>query len=690
MKKISTTFLFFLTFCSVIQLSAQVVTEKTARQAAFSILSTKNAIMPATAAELILISVPGTSVVNPEIFIYNNPNGGFAIISGDKSATPVIGYSTRNSVPQTAWKSNFAWWIQNAIEQIQYYRQHATKSTSEIDEEWGFLLSGNTTNNPFHSSKAVLPFLRSTWGQDGVFNDQCPEDANGEALVGCVATAMAQVIYYYQFPQTGYGSHSYNAYGYGTQSVNFGASTYNYSEMSGDPGFPMPEVAELSYHCGVAVDMGYGYDGSGAYTWDVPDALTTYFRYESANYRSRMTYNSTTWATMMRNNLDLLRPVIYSGSGDGGGHAFVMDGYEGTDFFHFDWGWDGYANDYFYLNALNPAGSDFNDSHQCVESIYPPSASYPYGCTGTKTLTSTFGLIEDGSGPTENYEANCNCSWLISPGPQCDYFKITFEELDLATDDSVKIYAGADATATVAGAFSGSTVPAYFNVNSSQVFIQFVSNSTNHSKGFLLNYVGHIPLGCSGITSMTNPTDTFDDGSGTNTYGNSSFCRWNIQPAGATSISVHFIDFDMADEFDLVKVTDAITSTVLGEFHKGDNPTIVSAATSKIQVLFQSNTSITGDGFKVFYTTTTDISERPEGYSLLVFPNPASNVLNIIPGNLADGASVVIYDFSGRCVFNQKTDGSTMMIPIDNLSSGLYSVGLISENGNIWQKVVIE
>lgn len=138
MKKISTTFLFFLTFCSVIQLSAQVVTEKTARQAAFSILSTKNAIMPGTAAELILVSVPGTSVVNPEIFIYNNPNGGFAIISGDKSATPVIGYSTRNSVPQTAWKSNFAWWIQNAIEQIQYYRQHATKSTSDIDEKWDF------------------------------------------------------------------------------------------------------------------------------------------------------------------------------------------------------------------------------------------------------------------------------------------------------------------------------------------------------------------------------------------------------------------------------------------------------------------------------------------------------------------------------------------------------------------------
>lgn len=690
MKKVALLCLFVLMISSAAQVFAQTVSEKTARNAAFSILNTKNAVLPSTPDGLEFVAVPGTSALNPEVFIYNNPSGGFAIISGDKSATPVIGYSTSGSIPQNSWNSNFAWWIQNAIDQIQYYRQNATKSTSAIDDEWAFLLSGNTLNNPYHSSKAILPFLRSIWGQDGVFNDMCPEDANGEALVGCVATAMAQVIYYYQFPQTGYGTHSYNAYGYGTQSVNYGASTYSYSEMAGDPGFPVPEVAELSYHCAVSVDMSFGYDGSGAYTWDVPDALTSHFRYASAEYRSRMTYNSTTWATMMRSNLDLYRPVIYSGSGSGGGHAFVMDGYEGTDYFHFNWGWDGYADGYFYLNALNPAGSDFNDDHQCVESIYPPTASYPYGCTGTKTLTSTFGTIEDGSGPTENYEANCNCSWLISPGPQCDYFKITFEELALASDDSVKIYAGANASAAVAGAFSGSTVPAYFNVNSSQVFIQFVSNTTNHSKGFLLNYFGHIPLGCSGITSLTNPTDTFEDGSGANTYGNSSFCRWNIQPAGATSISVHFIDFDMADDYDVVKVTDAITSTVLGEYYKGDNPTVVTAATSKIQVLFQSNSSIVGDGFKVFYTTTTDLEEQPEGYSMLVYPNPANDMLNIIPGNMADGASVVIFDFSGRCVFNQKSDGNTMIVPVGNLSAGLYSVGLISEKGNVWQKVVIE
>jgi len=435
--------------------------------------------------------------------------------------------------------------------------------------------------------------------------------------------------------------------------------------------------------------MDYGYDGSGAYTWDVPDALTSHFRYASAEYQSRMSYNSTSWATLMRSNLDLYRPIIYSGSGSDGGHAFIMDGYQGTTNFHFDWGWDGYANGYFILTALNPAGSEFNDDHQCVESIYPPTASYPYGCTGAKTLTSTFGLIEDGSGPIDNYEANSNCSWLISPGPQCDNFKITFKELDLATDDSIKFYAGADASAPLVAAFSGATIPAYFNVDTSKVLIQFTSNSVNESKGFLLEYVGHIPLGCSGITSLTNPTDSFDDGSGSNTYGNSSFCRWYIQPPGATSISLHFTDFDMGDEFDYVRVSDA-SSNVLGEFYKGDNPTTITAATTKLTVVFQSNTSVVADGFAAYYTITTDIEEQPEGLSMLVYPNPATDMINIIPGKNTPNATVVIFDFSGRCVYNQPTDGSQLAVPVNELAKGLYSVGLLSDEGNVWQKIVIE
>jgi len=146
----------------------------------------------------------------------------------------------------------------------------------------------------------------------------------------------------------------------------------------------------------------------------------------------------------------------------------------------------------------------------------------------------------------------------------------------------------------------------------------------------------------------------------------------------------------MADDYDYVRVVDAITSTVLGEYYKGDNPTTISAATTKMQIVFQTNTSQVAGGFEIYYTTTTDIEEQPEGYSMLVYPNPASDMLNIIPGNNAAGATIVIYDFSGRCIFSHITDGSQLLIPANNFASGLYSVGMLSEQGNVWQKIVVE
>ncbi len=691
MKKSIVLFFLCVSIFSFYNLNGQIVSEKTARYAAYNILNAKNAILPLNPGELESVAVPMAPGISPEIFIFNNPSGGFVIVSGDKSATPIIGYSTSDYIPDMEWNSNFAYWMQNAVDQIKYYRQNYIRSNDEIESQWNFLLSENAANNPYQSTKAVAPFLRSRWGQEGIYNEMCPSNANGKALVGCVATAMAQVIYYYQFPKVGQGTNSYNASGYGTQYVNFGATTYVYEEMAGAPAFPMPEVAKLSYHCAVSVNMSFGSDGSAAYSWDVPPALKNKFRYASANYKSKMTYNATTWATMMRSNLDLKRPIIYSGSGSEGGHAFIMDGYEGTDYFHFDWGWTGSANGYFYLNALNPAGYDFTGSQQCVESIYPPTASYPYGCSGNKVLTSTFGTIEDGSGPADNYEANCNCSWLINPVAECDFFKITFEEFNLSTDDTLKIFAGSNASAALAGAFTGSTLPSSFNVNSSKVFIQFKSNTVNHNKGFLLNYEGHVPISCSGMVTLTTPTDTFDDGSGPNkTYGNSSFCRWKIQPVGATSITLNFLEFDMGDQYDYVKITNSETSALIGEYHKGDNPTTITVPTSKILVLFQSNSSIVGNGFKIHYTTTTDLEEKPDGYTMLVYPNPSSDFINIIPGSDIKNGIAVIVDYSGRIVYKQKFNDDKITISTEDFSSGLYSVGIISDNGNVWQKLIIE
>ncbi|PLW94030.1 MAG: hypothetical protein C0592_04305 [Marinilabiliales bacterium] len=628
---------------------------------------------------------------NPQLYMFNIGTEGFVIIAGDKSSIPVIAYSDHSSIPDIEFNPNFENWIQNYVNQIDYFRNNNIIGTTKSKAEWAFLLN-DTGNNPFVSTKAVDPFLRSTWGQSGNYQLLCPTDAQGYALVGCVATAMAQVIYYYRFPATGNGSHTYYAPGYGNQSVNFGASTYDYNLMADEANVPMFEIAELSYHCAVSVDMYFGYDGSGANTYDVDDALEDYFRYDTdANYQSKFGVSNTTWKTWLRSDLDNFHPVIYSGSGSGGGHAFVADGYDGTDYFHFDWGWDGYANGYFYLDALNPAGSDFNDWQGAVFEVYPPSTSYPYGCSGNTTLEFTHGSIEDGSGPMADYASNSSCSWLISPDAQCDYYSINFQEMNIATDDQLVIYEGPNNGSTVAGTYTGSTLPSTLTVNSSEVFLEFTSNSSNNSDGFLLNYAGHVPTSCQGIQVLTAQTDTFDDGSGTNHYGNNSFCRWNITPAGATSITIHFLEFDVEETLDYVRIIDGSGGATIAEYSGSSLPSSTTVNSDKMTVMFKTNASYTGQGFKAFYTATTGINDNPEGISMRIFPNPATDILKIAPGNNVEEGVIVIYDYSGREIYNYSfSNEDLIIIPVAEFSAGIYQVGLLSEKGNVWQKFMIE
>lgn len=683
-----TTVLFFFTFFA----NAQFVNQNQAEDAAISFLQAKYPQKTFTKSDLELNnSHSGISSQNPQLFMFNIAGGGYVIISGDKSAVPVIAYSDKSTIPHSELNPNFDHWIQNYINQIDFYRSNGVTNTPEGKAQWSFLLE-NKGSNPFVNTKSIEPLLRSTWGQDGNYQLMCPTNNEGTALVGCIATAMAQVIYYYRYPATGNGSNSYNDPDFGTIYANFGASNYDYNLMANKATTPMFEIAELCYHCGVAVNMNYGVNGSGANTFNVDDALENYFRYDTdAQYKSKFGVSDNTWKTWLRSDLDNLHPVIYSGSGSNGGHAFIIDGYDGTDYFHIDWGWDGYANGYYYLDALNPAGNDFNNWQDAVFNIYPPSSSYPLGCNGNTTLEHTHGSIEDGSGPTMDYSANSSCSWLISPPAQCDYFKISFQEFNIASDDQLVIYAGPDNTSTIAGTYSGSTLPADLTVYSSKVFIEFTSNNFNNGKGFLLNYAGHVPTSCLGIVNLTAETDTFDDGSGINHYGNNSFCRWSISPPNASAITLHFLDFDLEETYDYVRIIDGIHGNTIAEYSGTSLPPATTVNSSKMIVMFTSNAAYTGQGFKAFYTVTTGIDESPVGVSMRMYPNPVKDILNVIPGSEIHSGTIVIYDFMGKLVWKQNfSRNNSIKIPVAGFSPGIYQIGLLSENGNIWQKFMIE
>lgn len=294
-----------------------------------------------------------------KIFVFKFEDGGFVILSGDDTVNPVLGYSENSVFVNDSKLYNFNGWKNHYIEEQRYL----SSNTDQANLNWERILENDFSFEK--KDRNVGPLVETKWDQNPLYNNYCPVIDGQLAVVGCVATAMAQVLKYYNYPMHGTGNKTYyDNWGCNqTLSADFGNATYDWDNMpikvtSASSPQEIHEVAQISYHCGVAVSMMYGTGstgGSGAYSWDVPDALIDYFRIdESAVFREKDSYSNEQWKNMVRGELDQSRPMYYSGYGDVGGHAFVCDGYQGDDYFHFNWGWSGANDGYFALTNLNP------------------------------------------------------------------------------------------------------------------------------------------------------------------------------------------------------------------------------------------------------------------------------------------------------------------------------------------------
>ena len=330
-------------------------------------------------------NVRGGSAI--ECFRIYNIGGGFVIVSADDRIQPILGYSTEGRFPNAD--------IPEPIEELlTTYREAITSVISNdapeqlaIQNQWRMLIDNH--QRTYRSGTPVIaPLLSTTWNQNEYYNNACPTDVRGpggHVYAGCVATAMAQIIRYWQYPTHGIGNHSYNAdyayqgYGnYGLQQVDFGNATYNYANMptsltSSTPSAQINEVAKLIYHCGVSVNMEYGYSGSGAVSSYAASAFNNYFGYSGCYHKNRSSYSEANWITLLKTNLDNAQPILYHGSGSGS-HAFVCDGYDSQNYFHFNFGWSGLYNGYYLLTSLSPSPYNFSGSQGAVFGI---SANLP-------------------------------------------------------------------------------------------------------------------------------------------------------------------------------------------------------------------------------------------------------------------------------------------------------------------------
>ncbi|MCR4856723.1 MAG: C10 family peptidase, partial [Bacteroidales bacterium] len=337
------------------------------------------------------------------LFIYNIDNG-FVIVSGDDRVMPVLGYSTEGQFIPQNMPIQLQEWLLGYAAEIESVMNTPTFVNSEAAASWSRLGSPNFTPSRY-GAVVVQPLIQTCWNQSPYYNDLCPLIGNERTVTGCVATAMAQMLWYWKYPTHGFGSYSYTHPTCGVQSADFAAATYNYDLMptsldNNSSATEVFEVAQLMYHCGVSVHMDYGTGGSSASLASAAYAFNTYFGY-SCTHRERSSVGSDAqWISDIKAELDNARPVLYRGHGNGVGHAFICDGYTVDNYFHFNWGWGcAYQNVYLTLDHIEPGNNQFNDGQAA---IFNMSAATPILLTNTNSLN----FFTENSAVTEGRKVN--------------------------------------------------------------------------------------------------------------------------------------------------------------------------------------------------------------------------------------------------------------------------------------------
>jgi len=585
----------------------------------------------------------------PVYDIFNFAQGGWVLISADYRVLPVLAYSLTGTLEPNQGSPELTWWLDRYATQILDAVQQNITPASGITAQWSALISGSY-QAAAKDTRSVQPLLNSTWDQGNYYNYYCPLDAagpGGRVWAGCVATSMSQVMYYYRYPLQGNGTHGYYS-DYGYLEADFGSTTYDWNAMQDNINhqYNLP-MAMLQYHCGLAVDMGYSPDGSGAYMGDATQALIQYFGYSaSANLQYKNSYSDAIWKNMLTAELDARHPLSYAGYGDGGGHAFVCDGYDATGKFHFNWGWSGYGDGYFFLDNMNPNGS-FSDGQQAIFDLIPGSG-FPYGCSGTTTINANQGSIDDGSGAVADYSPGGDCMWLIDPVDSVQNIRLSFTRFSTeAANDVVTVYDGPTTSDSVLGTFSGSTLPAQISSTGDKMLVRFTTNSSVQSTGWMASFESVLSRYCQSLAEFTAPSGSFSDGSGASDYNNNTACRWRISPPGATGITINFSSFDLEGN-DFLVIYDEISGSELGNFRGNTLPPVVFVYSSKALLTFLSGALGTAGGFDATYTSSTSgITEGDDVSAMLVYPNPSGNAMHFSAPAASGPVNLHLYSATG-------------------------------------------
>ncbi len=582
------------------------------------------------------------------VYLFTLPHSGWVMVAAEDCARPVLAFSVSGSFnPQKmpAAMRNFLYVYEQEIREIR-------RSDIGIrDSEWDVLLAGGALKSL--EEIEVGPLLSTQWFQMSPYNMYCP----GNTMTGCVATAMAQVMKYWDYPAFGKGSHSYtDDSGYGTQSADFGDTRYDWANMpntltGASPAAAKAAVATLMYHCGVSVNMHYSTVNSGTTMNKCAVALPTYFRYNSQDirYRGKGQLSNAAWTDTLIAELNAHRPILYGGNGPAGGHTFVCDGYNAQRYLHFNLGEAGEGDGYYAIGAINYGMYSFNQENDAILGIHPEYGVY--------TSVETVSFSRHG-GQKQVWLSTCDTSdaTLTTTGG-ADWF--TVNGTDVSHLGQLTITADVNNTGSER---SGSVV---FSQGGHTAILNILQEPYDPDMDYcpltvVMENTHNGPWAGDAHLSFESPTGTV--------YG----IAQHTANSGSSTTTVHVAPHDVMVRWHPGGALDRyINYKVIGQ--NGDVFVEVNNA------YFEGE-----DALIVWPCSHVGIDERTDGDDgWNVWPNPTTGIV-YVNRNPSIQPMVELIDAAGRVLM--RSDDTTM--DISRLKAGVYYLRLVSENGGNVKKVI--
>lgn len=650
-----------------------------------------------------------TELNEPVYYIFNMDNEGFIIISAEDQAYPVLGYSFEG-IYHGGRHPAFNYWMNNYRDQILAIRENQYKADQKIKDTW----EEYSIDMGVRKNKEILdlePLVTAKWHQDYPFNTNCPYEPNmsdsnfvifeGQVLnlhnhvwAGCVATAAGMIMDYWRYPLHGAGEHCDTLSSYGDLCVNYFQTTNDWSGMTDFPPYENNAVAQILYNIGVAVNMIYTDSVSIALSGFLTEVYKDHYLYDPAAVLSPRSSSYSVWRSILMLDLNNKWPIQYDGSGPNGGHSFVCDGYQGTDFFHFNWGWGGIYNGYFMLDNLNPGTFTFNQNQSALLHIHPPASAYPLYCTGqTNLVINQFGSIEDGSGPAVNYPDNMDCGWLIAPDDTIASLTLDFVKFNLHQSDTLRVYDGENAGSPLIGSFTGTTIPESITTTGQKLFLRFVSDDSLTADGFLVEYRSTEYPFCNDTVLYSDLSGVITDGSGRFKYRNGSTCVSKIYRLWADSVHLKFTQINTEAERDTINIYD-LSGNVLIASYSGSYmtpPAELKIEGSGIYIVFKTDSLFRKAGWKATYEVfeATATKDQETG-AFKIYPNPANDYCLIeTKGTPLHGTQLTLFNTEGRALMTENIDKQVSYLDLSGLKAGVYLLMLKTEREVYARKLVV-